>query len=1659
MLNPELAEERLKEFAVPDLEARRLQRAGKLQHWLRPVAYGLLHCDGRGNRLTDYKQIAAVYSEAASQLDSLQAPDRTLVFRVMFGPIAPQVEAGWQFFLRLPYQPGWNRRAFRAPHSPRTGKQVRQDWILSLSISLARFEQDLEWLAAWAPYISEWGADGLGILFAAAIDAGGKEGEAVFEILCASARGEHPVGAMGRHVSRALLAASRPEGWALMERMLIAAQRQEGLRQVILETIDEAHPDAYRRMLRLILDRDLLRFSAAVRAADTWFGAGWSTADIGAIRRALEMVLRFLEQPRAREDAIHGPDPEALYFALWAGAFEDAIAAGKTAAALLDDEIPERRFAAAHFLSQLGLISSKKSLLPALSDPDLHVAVSAMQAFLVGAHEKIVDMDLFERLEQLIPRLPAKDVDLKPVIWPWLTLRAARSAAAGMLLRYLGKRPPQRLLPYLSMMEVDDRIQVAKKLSELPAKEDGAIRQSLFALVGDPAAPVREEALNGLARATVTEEEAVSLERLLTRKSGDLRRGIIKLLLNGDDSAALASADRLVASSIEAQRSAGLETLRELVDSGRAVDACRERARKWRADRPALDEAEETLLRTLLAEEREAPTLENALGLLDPALQTKPVPPRKITGRKMVTEPPLACLNSLDDLIHKHREEPLESKLGDGAQIELLGNAEWRFARPNPRVPLEEDLPRLPFRELWDEWWAVRGRDLRDPDGLELIRALQPFHAPQRYRPGVGSMILPAGRSDTFMDLTRATLRYRNVTHQVLNWLVRIHPPSGAVDFLLDAIETTFASYTAVQERAAAPAFSLAALSQKLMGFVTGGARDSLGDARAVEPGWQTSEWALSWLELAREFREFRPDEWQPAQHARLWRLLRWLEAGASSGTREAELDEILAAHRSGAATEMDLIEHLLGPRKANDSGWSSLRNFGQLGQLTGRKIHPLMVEFAVLRDIVALCRERILEVELERGDLPTAASSPALALRYIEGMETLFRLIGALGKTSFVRGYVYGLDKAAVFSRLIRSTFPGEGDTPELFAPRFAVKISERRLIELGVYAPQWAGHVESALGWPGFAEAVWWVHAHTKDSQWSVDAEIRETWTAQVSDRTPLSAQSLLDGAVDVAWFHRAFKAMGQDRWAKLDMAAKYASGGGGHKRAQLFADAIHGNISRQDLMERIRVRRNQDAVRALGLLPLEPGREDVLERYKLIQEFARTSNQFGSMRQASEKLAASIALQNLARTAGYPDPARLEWAMEAEAVADLAAGPVRVQSGGVEVTLSLNAMGAPGLGASRAGKLIKTIPPAVKKDPAVAQLQSRKKEIERQASRMRHSLEEAMCRGDRFTGRELITLCAHPVLAPMLRSLALMSESAAGYPVDGGAALETLEGKLVSLEPDSAFRIAHPHDLLLTGEWDRWQRDCFNHERVQPFKQVFRELYVLTDAEKTEGISSSRYAGHQVNPRQALALFGARGWISHPEEGIRRTFHSEGVAAWITFQEGFFTPTEVEGLTLEAAAFSRPGEWTPLALSTIPPRVFSEAMRDLDLVVSVAHQGGVDPEATASTTEMREALIRESCRLLKIENVRLKAPHALVDGRLGTYSIHLGSGVVHRQPGGSICLAPVHSQHRGRLFLPFADDDPRTAEVLSKVVLLSRDHEIKDPTILEQVLGVGS
>jgi hypothetical protein len=243
------------------------------------------------------------------------------------------------------------------------------------------------------------------------------------------------------------------------------------------------------------------------------------------------------------------------------------------------------------------------------------------------------------------------------------------------------------------------------------------------------------------------------------------------------------------------------------------------------------------------------------------------------------------------------------------------------------------------------------------------------------------------------------------------------------------------------------------------------------------------------------------------------------------------------------------------------------------------------------------------------------------------------------------------------------------------------------------------------------------------------------------------------------------------------------------------------------------------------------------------------------------------------------------------------------------GVTVTLAITPEALPELTVRRGDKPLKNVPSGLRQNKKVAALLDRRTDLKRQASRVKQSLEAMMVRGESFSGKELRQLFAHPLLRPLLERLVVLGEGIRGYPFADGQALEDCHGKKEPVKPDEVLRLAHPHDLYAAGDWDAWQAHCFRTERVQPFKQVFRELYVVTGQEKADGAASHRYAGQQVNPRQAMALFGARGWAARDE--IAKTFHDAGIVAEVSFRHHGWTGAEVEGLTLEAIRFHKVGE----------------------------------------------------------------------------------------------------------------------------------------------------
>jgi hypothetical protein len=341
--------------------------------------------------------------------------------------------------------------------------------------------------------------------------------------------------------------------------------------------------------------------------------------------------------------------------------------------------------------------------------------------------------------------------------------------------------------------------------------------------------------------------------------------------------------------------------------------------------------------------------------------------------------------------------------------------------------------------------------------------------------------------------------------------------------------------------------------------------------------------------------------------------------------------------------------------------------------------------------------------------------------------------------------------------------------------------------------------------------------------------------------------------------------------------------------------------------------------------------------------------------------------------------------------------------------------------------------------------------KKQLTEQYRRTRRMLEQAMEDGAEFTLEEMRQLCENPVVFPIVSKLIFKSEDALG--LFSSAGLYALDGTVLEDRGDAKLTVAHPVHLYRSGKWNSFQKYLFDNKIAQPFRQVFRELYVKTK-EELGCFTSLRYAGNQIQPKKAAACLKERRWVADVEAGLQKIYYQENIVATIYALADWFTPADIEAPTLEHVAFYDRKTGQALKIDDIPDVIFSEVMRDVDMAVSVAHAGGVDPETSHSTVEMRAAILAFTLPLLRLKNVNVEGSHAFIDGKLANYSVHLGSGVVHQIGGTMLNVLPVHSQHRGRFFLPFVDDDPKTAEIMSKILLLSEDSKIKDPTILSQI-----
>ncbi len=1300
----------------------------------------------------------------------------------------------------------------------------------------------------------------------------------------------------------------------------------------------------------------------------------------------------------------------------------------------------------------------------------------------------------YEALRSILAGIPKKELVLAPCIFPWHQVTLSRSdiAVRMCLLAWMLQREEYldeaaKLIPVIGQGNnygLYARLAAARVLLYRPENE--LRKQVLFELLHNPESYTVKTAKALADEMELTDNDYVVIEKQMKYKSG--RKEMLEILMKQSPEKLCASAERLLSEKSEECRMAALDM---------ALSLKAGHQKEFQRLLPALSGVseptgrEKVLLKELLGEKSEAQEILSrpGYGLYQPE-RPWVLPETKAEERDAAKlfvyreEDCIRVMTRLDNLIEKNKEREYTTAYG---REELLGNRLEKC-----RYDKQETMELWPFQELWTAFYE---KEIGNPQLLMEVFLYQCCRAERSlylehlelYKKIFGTGLLKKAPFKKLPDnihySAQADTVVRILFREYVTDEMRIRWGLSGLENLLTVLndnnafyETKVRRWNGEMETEIRRTVTLPLL--KLFPFWTDITGKSWGSGFALRFRLQQF--------YDRQKGEKTERGRLPDSYIKMYDFVKCVECGCWD--KELFYKASLTWYSMGALLAPATTVEQRGILHSRQVRPGVLNNFFgdnviqmKDGKYCFDEIRDSLPAMKLAHEIYEEVLPLVLKVELKRGEQETPFSPYISSIGIVQGIDVLIQILTALGKEPLERTYRYygqNTGRRQVLSHLLGVSYPKPEETAaDLERALKGTDITKKRLAELAMYATQWIPMVEEYLGIRGFKSGCYYFMAHTSE-------DMDEYITSAVAKYTPLTKEELRDGAFDVQWFFEAYENLGEENFRLLYDAAKYSSSGTAHARARKYADAALGKVTYEELTKEITAKRNKDLLMSIGLLPLPEAKEarekEFLKRYRYIQQFKKESRQFGAQRRASEGRAAELALSNLSVNAGFTDVMRLILRMETLMTEDLDEKFRWTNLGEAEIRIFVDEEGKALLQCRKDEKLLKSVPAKYKKEKKVLQYQELVKQLKEQHSRTENMLEQAMEDQTVFEVGELWALCANPVICPILKPLAVIlaneelrkadrrkssreqeiqqsdKHPVIGFLTEGG--LQNPDGSIFPVNPDDKVRITHPNDFYHAGCWQEFQKYLFDNRIRQPFKQIFRELYVKL-SEELEKEESLMFASNQIQPQKTVGVLKERRWVADYEDGLQKIYYKENIVARIYAMADWFTPSDVEAPTLESVAFYDRKTMKPLTIKEIPEIVYSEVMRDVDLAVSVAHVGGVDPETSHSTVEMRRVIVQYNLELFGLSNVRLEKSHAMIRGKLGEYTVHLGSGIVHRMGGAMISLVPVHSQHRGRIFLPFVDEDPKTAEIMSKVLLFAEDWKIKEGGAMISLVPVHS
>ena len=1495
---------------------------------------------------------------------------------------------------------------------------------------------------------------------------------------------ENNVGILSREL---VCAVERTENEALHDALidlLKAAKLQEGLRQVIVESGDSYNIKFYRKLLKVIDEEGLLRYSSVRRAVQTWCGLGYEQIEDKDIATVFHAICRYLEHPEERAAAYAGQNPLEAYVALYTAGGIDAQVAFAEAESLLESDKPAQLTVAA--LWYFARVNMRDRHYNVLEHLDVFVPRLEEPAFRAYIADELSGKDLLdglietgkapelsesqrEALETVhrvfldwLPTLKAENKVVHPG-FEWFNISFSRGTVINALYMvslllhtqaalddFLAQKLPSWGIHIFSSYYADAGEDAYRDFffsqvlpTGTPEARRGFLLRNALNFENDSLFLVFREAF---LREQFTDKEIKLLDAKFKSKVSTTRQRAVQLLLTQPDDILVGAYERLLGTNgdyiadclVELREGSAIlrEKFGEVTESEKKISE--DGAADSGAKAAQVGDAGDSQLRFGLFTPTELPKLpfENPFAdaerfAASPVSQWVSIDSKKksLLARIFSRE---SSKSKLDlSKLFPFTEKEVKAIYDDFAQI-LEDNKELTYQDESGETLClydggfmwVDEVDQFPYPELWKGW--IERYDITDEKVLALdlmMSYLRLFNETdmlsltlEGYPYGNNSGRKPWTHFWKFDSLVTALQR---MVEKRRPELVFSHAYTLCQLCYWYAAQETYKEPRGFRDDAIYPISRGFPLDYALPVCES----NMQGEFDRVAPMFLA--FYHRWGEPARQ------ENWEDVYYLSTAVLLQLLAHGTIN--EDQLYTQMEYGKFRGLREMMDL---------AYDHRWGalSLKSVEELEKYARDEVDSMCYSQNT-RDLVDRYVNQLFELEMQRRNAPTEATEAFHQCHHVlvlKGAERVARIMKALRK-DHLKNDIYGTERRSILSNLAMSCYPLPTDTPDMLAD-----ISEQLLVELAFFAPQWLDLVEQRLNWRGFRTAYYYFIAHAREMGY-------DEKKALIARYTELDPEDLADGAFDEALFRQALEEIGEERFEICYKAAKYIGSGATHTRARRYADVVQGKVTEEELLTQIKEKRNKDAVCALGLLT-DRDEAALQRRYLRIQEFLKESKQFGAQRQASEKRVWEIALLNLARGAGFADPVQLTWRMEALQVESAANYLEGIDIEGYSCIISLKDDGTNRLQILKDKKLLKSVPAKLKKHPQYLEIAEVSKAWKAQHRRARFLLEDMMQRRTPLAVDDVRAILSNPVVSPMFKKLVLLQDEQFGLPTVEG--LATLDG--VKKYGKSPLLLAHPVDFNAAGLWAQWQSHLFAEKLVQPFKQVFRELYVPLP-EEAELRESRRYSGYQIQVKQAAAALRSRGWTASYEGGLQKVFLAQGICVSLFARADWFSPSDVEAPAIEYVFFSRTRyvpDATQLRIADLDPVLYSEVMRDIDMVVSIAFVGGVDPETGQSTKELRTAIVRCTAELMKLPNVSVNGNHVHIKGTLANYTVHLGSGLVRQEGGTEIPIIPVHGQHRGRLYLPFMDEDPKTVEILSKVVLLAEDSKLKDPTILQWI-----